>query len=83
MFDCAVKEKVIIYIPKYREFNVLVPDGGSSFITIMYCPWCASKLPSPLRDAWFDILDELGCEPGDKDIPPEMQTDIWWRDKGL
>jgi hypothetical protein len=28
------------------EYGLFVHDGGSSFITINYCPWCGTKLPS-------------------------------------
>ncbi|WP_445323158.1 DUF6980 family protein [Photobacterium sp. J15] len=63
MFDArqALKEKVINYSLKFREYSISVPDGGSSYITIKHCPWCAFRVPSSLRDMWFDILDEMGC----------------------
>lgn len=27
-------------------FGLLVHDGGSSMISIAYCPWCGARLPS-------------------------------------
>ncbi|WP_083321008.1 DUF6980 family protein [Hymenobacter glacialis] len=26
-------------------YGLIIHDGGSSFISISFCPWCGSKLP--------------------------------------
>jgi hypothetical protein len=44
----------VIYIPKFREYGIVILDGGSSMKRINYCPWCGTQLPSPLRDEWFE-----------------------------
>jgi hypothetical protein len=72
----------ILYIPKFREFGlqVLNPDGiarGDVYDLVQYCPFTGEKLPSSLRDKWFDKLDELKIEPDSPDVPEEMQTDKW------
>lgn len=64
------------YIPKFREYGINYA-GGDSYQVIDFCPWCGSRLPDSLRNAWFEKLDELGMEPED-DIPIEMRSDAWW-----
>jgi hypothetical protein len=41
-FDCG--DNVLIYSKSHKEFGIIVHDGGSSFITIKYCPFCGKKL---------------------------------------
>lgn len=40
--DCL---DVLIYVTDKGSYGIRVHDGGSSFITIMHCPWCGTKLP--------------------------------------
>ena len=72
-------EVAICYLEKFRQYGIRVLDGGSSIQTINYCPWCGTMLPGSLRDAWFDMIDQLGFEPDDIRIPSEMLSDEWWR----
>lgn len=65
--------------PPFREYGIEVLDGGTSKLTIPFCPFCGVELPPSLRDPWFDRLEGLGLEPGDPAIPPAMRTDEWWR----
>lgn len=74
--DCLIG-----YVPKFREYGLLIHDGGSGLLTIRFCPWCGTKLPASLRDEWFERLRSLGLEPGDDTIPPEMHTAAWWEKK--
>jgi hypothetical protein len=69
------------YIPKLREFGIQVLDGGSSILTIAFCPWCGQKLPNSLRDHWFDTLERLGVDPSSDAIPPEFTDDRWYEAK--
>lgn len=69
------------YFPRFREYGVSVLDGGTSFITLKYRPWCAAKLPSSLRDRWFREIRRLGLDPEFDAIPTEYQDDSWWRAK--
>lgn len=75
-------EVAVRYISKFREYGITVLDGGSSFITIHYCPWCGGKLPDSLREKWFEKLDELGLEPESSNIPNKYLSDKWWSEKG-
>ena len=29
---------------KNKDYGIIIHDGGSSFITIKFCPWCGKKL---------------------------------------
>lgn len=68
----------VVFVPKFREFGILVLDGGSSYIRIEYCPWCRAKLPKSLRAKWLERIRSLGLEPGDKKIPPEYLDGRWY-----
>jgi hypothetical protein len=70
----------ISYTPKFREYGINYP-GSSSFQIIRFCPWCGTRLPDSLRDAWFEELDRLGLDPEDQ-LPARLLTDTWWRDDG-
>jgi hypothetical protein len=77
-------QEAIIYYPKHRKYGVFVNDGGTSIVTIDFCPWCGIKLPCRLSEMWVDILDEIGVDPSEKDqIPDDMKTDEWWKKRGL
>lgn len=73
-------EVCINYIPKFREYGLLIKDGGSSFQEIYYCPWCGKKLPVSLRDKWCDIIyDEMDLDGSDDpNIPEDMKSEKWW-----
>ncbi|MDD3022185.1 MAG: hypothetical protein PHX61_14600 [Alphaproteobacteria bacterium] len=80
MMEIHLRERTIEYIPKFREYGIPVLDGGSSFIIITFCPWCGHKLPSSLREKWFELMDEMGIDYDDiEKMPKRMQSDEWWR----
>jgi len=68
------------YDPRFREYGLTVWNGGSATQLLTFCPWCGVRLPSSLRDQWFDRLEKLGLEPEDTTIPLELTTDKWWRE---
>ncbi len=71
---------LVSYSAKFDEYGLRIYDGGSSSMIIFFCPWCGNKLPSSLRDEWFDRLEALGYDdPGDQDIPKAFTTDAWYR----
>lgn len=50
-FNCTIhKDKyecpdtLIDYNDKSKFYSIIIHDGGSSGITIKYCPWCGSKV---------------------------------------
>ena len=48
-FDCP--DCLIHYSPEFREYGLIIRDGGSSSVVIRFCPWCGSALPDSLRAA--------------------------------
>lgn len=71
---------LIVYIPKFDEYGIIIHDGGESSIEIGYCPWCGNKLPDSKRDLWFDELEKLGIDDFSKDnIPNDFKTNKWWK----
>lgn len=72
-------EVAVRYIGKFREYGILILDGGSSLQEIRFCPWCMCGLPMSLRDEWFEQVDALGLEPDSPDLPERYKTDAWWR----
>lgn len=71
---------VIGYSEKFDEYGLWIHDGGSSWITIQYCPFCGARMRPSQRDKWFDRLEQLGLEP--EDAPPDMQGSRWWLGDG-
>lgn len=71
----------LVYVGRFREFGLLV-DGGPVVDTIEYCPWCGERLPRSLRDEYFDLLEDLGLEVEDTEVPLELRSDAWWRMRG-
>ena len=49
----------ILYSAKFGEYGIPVLDGGSSYITLEFCPWCGTKLPPSKRDEYFDRLEAI------------------------
>jgi hypothetical protein len=77
----------IEYSKKWREYSIR-DFSSTSRSLMMFCPNCGTRLPSSLRDEWFDILEqEYGLEdPMDDDkkkIPKEFLTDEWWKKRKL
>ena len=72
--DCLVDYNAV-----FDEYGFIIHDGGTSSISIYYCPWCGSKLPESKRDLWFDTLEELGFdEPYEQNIPEIYKTSKWY-----
>ncbi len=41
-FDCP--DRIIYFSEETNEYGIIIHDGGSSWISIKYCPWCGSQL---------------------------------------
>jgi hypothetical protein len=46
-FDCP--DHTVYYSTEFKEYGIIVHDGGSSYSVIRYCPWCGSSLPTSSR----------------------------------
>lgn len=75
--DCLID-----YNCKFDEYGIIIHDGGSSVLTIDFCPWCGSKLPKSRRDEWFDELEKIGItDPQVQTVPTKHLTDDRYRSK--
>ncbi|MCH7990647.1 MAG: hypothetical protein IID46_16015 [Planctomycetes bacterium] len=80
LLDCP--DVLIIYSPKFDEFGIPIRDGGTSCLTIWFCPWCGESLPESKRDLGFKALEDLGIDdPLEQDIPEPFKSDSWWRSR--
>jgi hypothetical protein len=79
----AHADKLVDYIPHFREYGLPTQDGDSH-IAIRFCPWCGATLPPALRDKWYEMLREMGYDdPAFAGYPWEFRSDVWWKDRGL
>jgi hypothetical protein len=69
----------IVFIRKFDEYGLKIWDGGSSSVTLDFCPWCGEKLPTSKRDRWFDEIEKLGIDPWTEDVPDKYNTDEWFK----
>jgi len=46
-FDCP--DHTVYYSTEFKEYGIIVHDGGSTYSVIRYCPWCGSNLPTSSR----------------------------------
>ena len=46
-FDCP--DSLVIYSERYREYGLIIHDGGESWLVIVHCPWCGMRLPESER----------------------------------
>lgn len=74
-FGCP--DALVGFNPRFREYGLLVHDGGTSTILIVFCPWCGSRLPQSQRDRWFEALENRGIDPWQDDIPAEFHDGRW------
>ena len=77
-FDCP--DCLIHYSPKFREYGLIVHNGGSASHLVRFCPWCGARLPDSLRDRWFEEMERRGVDPGEDPVPDEFQSSAWWAD---
>jgi Domain of unknown function (DUF6980) len=77
-YECP--DVLIDYSPKFDEYGLIVHDGGSSSISINFCPWCRARLGPSERDEWFNRLASLGFDdPLAQEIPEDFRSDAWYR----
>ena len=84
-FHIKEKEKIIDYDSTWRQYAIKVNETIIQLID--YCPWCGVKLPQPLNNKWFQILEEeyyiIDPSKNKGKIPKEFLTDEWWKERGL
>jgi len=75
-FECA--DQLLCFNPMFEEYGLIVHDGGASYVCIAHCPWCGTKLPDSRRDQFFDLLDALGLDASQDDLPERFTRPGWW-----
>ncbi|MET8167527.1 hypothetical protein ABZT34_25245 [Streptomyces sp. NPDC005329] len=75
----ACPDALVRFEPRFREYGLIVHDGGSASREIGFCPWCGARLPESRRDRWFDALEARGIDPWEDEVPPEFEDDRWLR----
>lgn len=76
IYECP--DHLISYTPRFDEYGIIIHDGGSSSVSISFCPWCGARLPSSKRDRWFDELLAKGIDPHGQDVPEPYKTEAWY-----
>jgi hypothetical protein len=76
--------RVVDWIASWDEYRIPVPYDGYSSTIIRFCPWCGSRLPASRCEEWYRRLYSMGySDPGgEDDLPPEFESDEWWRRGG-
>jgi len=76
-WECG--DQILHYGEVFDEYGLIIHDGGATFVSISYCPWCGKKLPESKRDNWFDELEELGFDnPLEQNIPEKYNSSKWY-----
>jgi hypothetical protein len=84
--------EVLIYRPEIRAYGYYLDRELPIIQYISYCPFCGTKLPDDLEEEYWDIIiNEVGPEyyhthenyDEKRHLPPEFQTDEWWKKRGL
>ena len=46
------RTRMAVHLERSVDFmyGLIIHDGGTSAVTIQFCPWCGSKLPASKRD---------------------------------
>lgn len=74
----GLRLEAVNFIGKFREWGVSIPDGGTAFLVLKFCPWCGIELPTSLRDIWFDRAESMGVKAPYEEMPVEFQSEAWW-----
>ena len=78
------------YIPVFREYIVPATYAYQGD-QIFYCSWCGAKLPSSVRENYFNTLKKEFNIPTTitelaaiyHHLPSEFKSDKWWKKRKL
>ena len=77
-------EIVVDYHPIFRIYSIDLATSGATQ-RIHYCPWCGTKFPKPLKNEFWDIIEnQLNIETDIFDfmenptVPEEFKSEEWW-----
>ena len=75
---CDDSRVQIFFWPIFREYYIAL-RGNQAKQRILYCPWCATKLPTSVRDQYYELLDDDALE----NPPEEFCSEAWWKNRNL
>lgn len=78
--------QVVMYDPTTRRYSVRVIKRKGFLSPIKFCPYCGKTFPQALDEERYNtIMNEFGEEywRNEQKLPPEFQTDEWWKKRGL
>ena len=81
------KKVAIEYSPIGREYYIDL-KGSAAKQCFFYCPWCGKRLPTSLRNEYFDTLkkehgiDDRYDKEQAKRMPKAFKSDAWWNYEG-
>ncbi|MGK5545323.1 DUF6980 family protein [Streptomyces sp. URMC 127] len=73
----ACPDALVVFSEKFREYGLVIHDGGTASSGIAYCPWCGVRLPESQRDRWFEELEARGIDPWEDEVPAEFEDGRW------
>ncbi|WKU48243.1 hypothetical protein Q3V23_31595 [Streptomyces sp. VNUA116] len=73
----ACPDALVTFSAKFREYGLIIHDGGTARIGIDFCPWCGLRLPESQRDRWFEELEARGIDPWEDEVPAEFEDGSW------
>jgi hypothetical protein len=75
--------RIIDWISSWNEYRIPMPYDGYASTLIRHCPWCGRQLGASRREEWYRTLYGMGYDdPGEQELPPEFESDRWWRERG-
>jgi hypothetical protein len=77
-WECT--DYALVWIDMFDEYGIPIRDGGTSYYSLTFCPWCGIKLPESKRELWYQRMSEMGIDPDDEEkIPEAYQSSQWFR----
>ena len=77
-YECP--DVLIDYRATSDEYGLIVHDGGSSSISINFCPWCGARLRPSKRDEVIKRAASLGFDdPSARAIPEDYCSEARYR----
>lgn len=56
-FQCP--DCLIHYFEEHDRFAIIIHDGGGSFMTINFCPWCGKKFQEDGPKRMIDVVGDF------------------------
>jgi hypothetical protein len=94
--ESALRDDAMIYNAPRRLYAYYISRKFLTFQSIRYCPFCGSRLPEDLVEEYdvavFEAMGQNGTKlitgkksfiSSSKYLPPEFQTDEWWKKRGV